>query len=91
MGCGLRSTATEGDSARFGAASAECYGEDGSFGATYSPCTRTEAGNLWAGSREGPLAMETWSAKTLSDAGPDSAALMEGDDGELLIATRRRN
>ena len=62
-------------------------GRQSSAGGAVS-CTRT-AGNLWAGAETGLWRLEAWPSEALSDARPGDSrsALIEGDDGRLLIAT----
>ncbi|RZU43727.1 two-component regulator propeller domain-containing protein [Edaphobacter modestus] len=66
----------------------QCYGEDGRFGSGVTSLYEDSGGNLWAGGMTGLWRWKSGPPKLYPM--PDPAlrinALIEGDDGELLIA-----
>ena len=66
----------------------KCYGEEAAFGREYSPYTRTEAGDLWAGARRACGGGSLVLRNSIRCGTRAQSALIEGDNGALLIATR---
>src|SRR5271166_1948786 len=68
----------------------QCYGQDGSLGLGVGTLFEDSKGNLWAGTGTGLWRWRPGVPKLISLSGPASEihALMQGDNGALLIATR---
>jgi PAS domain S-box-containing protein len=69
---------------------AECYGEDGSLGHGVYSLYEDSGGNLWLGAGTGLWRWKPGPPKLhlLQDPAPAINALIEGDNGALLIGTR---
>ncbi len=66
--------------------SVKCYGEDGRFGGGVNSLYEDSGGNLWAGAPTGLWRWKPGPPKLYSM--PEPRALIEGDNGALLIAMR---
>ncbi len=68
----------------------QCYGENGSLGLGAGTLFEDSKGNLWAGTGTGLWRWKPGPPKLISLSGPASEihALIEGDNGALLITTR---
>jgi ligand-binding sensor domain-containing protein/signal transduction histidine kinase len=64
-----------------------CYGEDGRFGGVYSLC-EDGRGNLWAGALTGLWRWNPSPPKRYAMPDPEIRALIEDENGALLIALR---
>jgi len=67
----------------------ECYGEDGRFGFGVTPLYEDGGGNLWAGATTGLWRWKPGAPKLypMPDATQRIYALIESDDGGILVAT----
>ena len=67
-----------------------CYGENGSLGLGVGTLFEDRKGNLWAGTGTGLWRWKPGAPQAISLSGPASEihALVEGDNGALLVATR---
>jgi ligand-binding sensor domain-containing protein/signal transduction histidine kinase len=68
--------------------SAQCYGEDGSFGPYVQSIYEDSGGNLWVGAATGLWRWKPGSPQRYRMPVP-AIALAKGDNGALLIATQR--
>jgi ligand-binding sensor domain-containing protein len=68
--------------------SVKCYGEDGSFGGGVLSLYEDSRGNLWAGAFTGLWRCKPGPPKLYPMPDPQLSALIESDNGALLIATR---
>jgi len=68
----------------------QCYGENGSLGLGVGTLFEDSKGNLWAGTGTGLWRWKPGAPKLIPLSGPASEihALVEGDNGALLISTR---
>ena len=66
--------------------SPHCYGEDGSFGSGVISLYEDSLGNLWAGAVSGLWRWKPGPPELYRVPEPEVRALIEGDDGALLIA-----